>query len=619
MFAEMVALGRLSLCADQSPRPPFVMAWRGEEKREEGRSTGKFRFIADARPVNEATKARPFKYPSLGDVGMHFQPGHYAVAQDLKSFFFLMPLHQRHQQFFVVQSPRARDDTFGILTPPPLHPSTGEPMYEPGRYYHYRCLAQGWNLSPFVMNKAVQFLIRRLQRRPGITVVWYVDDVLLVGPKAAVIAALAEFLTLMADLGMTVHPTKGWKRPLQRFVYLGIGVDISRQIWFVPDYKMVVLAERAARTRQHALSHRRFVPARALARVAGTAISLRLASPAILHWCRALFDCLRQTSTPSFDPRRMWRQDCRLTRQALRDLQQLEHLPLLWSWAPFRSGAPDIQMMTDASTRGYGGHLGGQTSTDWVTGYWMDQHVSGDINTLELEAARRTLVAFVNRIRGLRVRLYTDNMSVLAIFNRHASRSARMMQAYRPIFEFLSQNRIAVSARHVATADNVLADDLSRLGDHQEFGIANSLLQLAVSRWHRQPTIDLFASDEYHQPGMPYSTRWASVGGAHDAFLQPWTGMLWLTPPLTMINWVVARLAETSAAAYLLHPTWPGQPYWGSLVALRSDYIEIADISQYVLPNPNNPSIPEVLRDPRWTFQLSLIVGNADCDPALSN
>ena len=130
----------------------------------------------------------------------------------------------------------------------------------------------------------------------------------------------------------------------------------------------------------------------------------------------------------------------------------------------------------------------------------MDHHVSGDINCLELEAARRTLTAFVDRIRGLRVRLYTDNMSVLAIFNRHASRSARMMTAYRPIFEFLSQNRIAVSDRHITTADNVLADDLSRLGDHQEFGISNSLLQLAVTRWGRRPTADLFDRAVEHSP-----------------------------------------------------------------------------------------------------------------------
>ena len=611
----MVQAGHLTPISDhyltKPDQPSYVMAWRLEPKRELGVPVpGSYRFISDSRPINAATRPQTFRYPPLSDLGAHFRNDHWAVVQDVRNFFYAMPVHPRHQRYWVVRAPGPSDPTWNIDTPPPLDPLTSRPIYRPHQLFQFTCLPMGWSGSPYVMHKTVQFLVRRLQQR-GVIVCWCVDDVLIVGPRHEVQLALAEFLRLMARLGMQVHPSKGFRTPRSRFIYLGIGIDLGRMEWFVPPHRQAILASRAARTRHHALTHARHVPARALARVAGTAISLRLPSPAIPHWARSLFDCLRAPATASFDPRRLWRQSCRLPKQALRDLEQLEHLPILWPRQPIRCGAPEAQVVTDASTRGCGGRLGDQDSVDWVAGYWTTQHVSGEINFLELEAARRVVQAFVNRLRGLRARILTDNTSVLQLLNNHSSRSQQLMAAYRPLFTFLAENNILLPARHIATTANVLADNLSRRADPQEFGISELLLHAAVRRWHRQPTIDLFASGEHHQPGLPYSTRWASAGGAHDAFLQPWVGVLWLTPPLALMNWVVPRLASSGATGYLLHPVWPGQPCWQSLMAIRTDFLEI-DIQDYITINPNNPATPELLRDSRWAFQLPFVNGDPD-------
>ena len=117
----------------------------------------------------------------------------------------------------------------------------------------------GFKLSPWVVGKATRWIVE-WARRQDTQVVWYVDDVLLIGPRRRIRSVLFQFEAMVRHLGLDLHPTKGWSEPKRRFVFLGAGVDLRQRLFFIPEYKLVQLAARCRRTSQHGRSHHRTKP-----------------------------------------------------------------------------------------------------------------------------------------------------------------------------------------------------------------------------------------------------------------------------------------------------------------------------------------------------------------------
>ena len=98
--------------------------------------------------------------------------------------------------------------------------------------------------------------------------------------------------------------------------------------------------------------------------------------------------------------------------------------------------------------------------------------------------------------------------------------------------------------------------------------------------WMRQfgrCTVDRFADWESAQLprfNSPYPCRGSE---AVDAFTVSWEGeRSWVNPPWRLISRICSKLqAEPGAAATLLVPVWPSQPWWPVLMQLADGWTDV--------------------------------------------
>jgi hypothetical protein len=87
----------------------------------------------------------------------------------------------------------------------------------------------GLKRSPVVVAKLTRWI-----RRHQCNCLFFVDDVLLFGAADKVRHLTPLFISLMDQLGLILHPTKGWLDPRSRFVFLGLVVDFELQQPILP-------------------------------------------------------------------------------------------------------------------------------------------------------------------------------------------------------------------------------------------------------------------------------------------------------------------------------------------------------------------------------------------------
>eukprot|EP00038_Savillea_parva_P001321 m.103097 g.103097 ORF g.103097 m.103097 type:complete len:660 (+) comp10466_c0_seq1:1379-3358(+) len=558
----------------------IMPAW-AEPKLVDGTPSGKYRFILDCRHVNEYVQPQPTRTEGLRFLPQLTCPGDHGCVQDMESFYFQFPLH------------RSEWHRFGLR--------------HRGVVYHMTRLPMGFTLSQMYVVKATRWIIQAL-RAQGLRLLQYTDDFSIFAPPTTLPRHLATWLEWMHDLGLPVSPTKGFREGRQRFVLLGLGVDLALREFFVPAYKVEQLRHRIQRAlHQHA--HHGRVSRRQLACVIGTAISLVLAVPTMPLWLASLHAALGLP--PDAPLRHAWNGTTSLSHLQLSDLRTLLALPPEAMHAPWAPPAPTVTAASDASTTGYGAHAEGLPD---VAGHWPLSHTHRDIAMLEMRAVRLAMEAWRDHLHGTTVLWWTDNTTVLRALNHHACRSHAVMDEYRDLFPSLQHHHITIHARWLASATNDRADALSRRQDPLDYGLR--LRHLCPSTWP-QPTHDRFASASHHQPDLPYDSRTADGEAATtDTMTTTWTGISWLTPPLNFIANTLAKLDHDAASAIILVPTWPAQPWWPQYLRQRLDYIDISDIAPHIITNPNNAAIPEVLRNRQWHFQLAWVRGTPTSDPS---
>lgn len=139
----------------------------------------------------------------------------------------------------------------------------------------------------------------------------------------------------------------------------------------------------------------------------------------------------------------------------------------------------DHHMYSGASLKGWGVFIG----RDWFTGAWnADEHLDftsscdhiiqpssefsldlSNINELELWPIFVALSVWYPRLRHTTLILHSDNTQVVALLTNYVSTNANCLRILRELFWILVYNDIQLDVRHIPSADNVLADTLSRL------------------------------------------------------------------------------------------------------------------------------------------------------------
>ena len=619
-FRLLIAKGVIAPRPTDLGPPQHVSAWRLEPKRENGQPTGAWRFLFDGRRINAHTRKQRFRLQLPRGIPEQVLQGDHGVTADIKDYFYAYSLAPAWRKFFTIRAPETAHAEFP--TDDPMHPDHDGAYhaYIPGSYWHYQAIPQGWCSSPRIAQKALKWFVRYLQGC-GVGVILYVDDCLLIHNRVGLPRILQHFDWLLNSLGLCRHPNKGMAIPSSTVLFLGLMVHFPTATtpgkFSIPGYKLNALHTRIRRTLQHAAQHARWVPARAVAAIAGTCVPLRLASPFLVHFCGSLWHALRPSPTETRlhrkDPRWRWRQGVKLTHEATADLKSLLVLPLVWSEAPMTPPPTTSTLTTGASLTGYGAFVDVpllHQPIPHLAGQWEHEHPPGDMTILELETVIRAVQAFGDHLRGQQVRLMTDNLSVMYGVRKLYSPTARIMAGLRRLVEQLREFDIRLGAQHIRSIDNTLADRLSRIQSPAEFRYDPQLLQPAERQLQVKTTVDCFASSVCRQPSLRYHSRYADPEAAKvDTYVSSWRDdVCWLTPPISQLSSTIRKIRQDQGSGLLLHPIWPTAPWWVPLQLMTVDYMSIPDINSYIQRLPTNPTVPDVLRA-NWQFQISYVSG----------
>ena len=530
---------------------------------------GEWRIIIDLRGINDFCRRRYGVRTALRDPAQAAQHGGthglHVLNMDLADGFYALGIAPEFRDFFTF---RFNGELWRL---------TGLPM--------------GWSLSPYYLCTLMDVWVRhmrgahagkvparptarsRKRRMGGARVLPYVDDFLFIAHSlAAALRLRARVEALLTALGMSRNPDKGEWEPTQNLVHLGLRVDLQAGKFFAPEEKLASIAALAKSMMGRAARNRRWLPVKELAALAGKAQFLYLAIPVARYYLREMHDVVATAHS--------WSAQVKVTNQLQRDLRWWMRVPEERNGADMFTSRMTAVLHTDSSQYGWGGVLNEELE---ARGFWYGTDREKHITWKELKAVRLSVESFLPLLRGGRVLLHEDNQAVVGVLSNLTSRSPAMMSELRKLWYLLDNNDIWLQPRYIRSAANVWADRLSRELDTDDWLLHPSLFKMLAARWGR-PTMDCFASADNRQVERFYA-RWRcpSAWGV-DSLQQPdaaWRQEYnWCNPPWSLLMQVACKLRHSGAAAIVIAPFWPEQPWWPLLEGLATEV-------QFFAPSPD--------------------------------
>ena len=126
---------------------------------------------------------------------------------------------------------------------------------------------------------------------------------------------------------------------------------------------------------------------------------------------------------------------------------------------PISHGNPVLELRTDASKKGWGVYLDGDTTQS----LWSVPESQLHINELEVKAVHFAVQAFGDRLKNKHAKLLCDNSTTVAYINvMGGTKSPRCNQIAYDVWDCCVHNTW-LTATHIAGVENTEADKESRL------------------------------------------------------------------------------------------------------------------------------------------------------------
>ena len=139
-------------------------------------------------------------------------------------------------------------------------------------------------------------------------------------------------------------------------------------------------------------------------------------------------------------------------------LQQWQDLPFITSGIPIRPFQAEYTIFMDASTQGWGAHMGDSQ----ISGTWTPLDRELHISCLELKAVVSALHHWAPVLQGHQVSIAMDSSTVVSYINKQGgTRSHTLLRLVVELFTWLQAHNIVVGARYIPGCLNVIADHLS--------------------------------------------------------------------------------------------------------------------------------------------------------------
>ena len=222
-------------------------------------------------------------------------------------------------------------------------------------------------------------------------------------------------------------------------------------------------------------------------------------------------------------------------------LRQWQDLRFLTSGIPIRTFQADLTIFRDASTQGWGAHMGDSQ----ISGTWTRTDRQLHINCVELKAVISALQHWAPVLQGHQVMVATDNSTVVSYINKQGgTRSPTLLRLTVDLFLWLEAQNIIVRARHIPGCLNVIADHLSRPNQPipTEWSLHPEIVERIFRVWST-PEVDMFATlSNSHLPRF-MSPIPEPRALAVDALSQDWQGRsMYMFPPFPLLSKVIQKL-----------------------------------------------------------------------------
>ncbi|XRA96391.1 tyr recombinase domain-containing protein [Pycnococcus provasolii] len=417
------------------------------EKPDKPDGTKDWRLVVNLKFLNRYCRQLRLRYDTLKALRTMARRNEYMFALDVKDGYYHLRLQESEEHFM----------TFSVVIAGEIQYITcvGLPMgWQHSAYYfvhlmrvvvrHLRAPELAEELRKVrelrksgALPRILQRQLKAPQDQHRLRILAYVDDFLFLAPtREEALQAMRQVDDLFLRLGVQKHPTKFTPEPVQQLVHLGMDVDLESGRFRVTKKRCAQLRAQAKDLICRATRHQRWVPAKELASFAGLANACLLAVEPARFFLRSIYVALETRSS--------WEGNCRLDRQALRDLSWWNafHYEHKWNGAAIWKRPTQAILHCDAAggkQHGWGGALNGKHT---ARGAWTPAQAEQHITLLELKAVRFTIETFVHFLRGRVVRLHEDNMGVVGILASSTSKSPKIMREMRKLWWLLDANGI---------------------------------------------------------------------------------------------------------------------------------------------------------------------------------
>ena len=510
------------------------------------------RMILNLKNLNSNVYYKHFKMESIQDVINIIEPNVYMASIDLKDAFYSVPIyicHQRFLKFFI------------------------------NGYYKFVCMPNGYDPAMRVFTKISKVPFTYLRKKGHLSVV-YVDDSYLQGKTyQECLNNIRDSISILQELGFTIHPTKSSLIPKQNINFLGFDID-SRNMTISLTFEKKMKIKKLCTN----LCTMKIISIRDLASVIGNLVASFPAVPYGPLFYRYLeHDKSIALKHKNFN----FEAYMTLSQESIQELQwwieNIEH-----SFRSLNIVEPDLVIYTDASMSGWG-------VTDKIKpsgGFWHKNEIK-HINVLELKAVFYGIKIYCENKTYKHVKVMCDNTTAVSYINHMGGqKSIECNKQAKEIWEWCISKNVWISAAHIPGSKNVEADAYSRKLEEATEWQLNPVIFKNIIKTFGTPDMDLFASNINKQ--LPVYVSWhpEPESWAVDAFTFNWRNKyFYIFPPFSLIGKVLAKISREQTRAILVLPDWPSQHWYPRLKKMAVQMIEIKPRTNNLQLAHNNAAV----------------------------
>ena len=461
-------------------------------------------------------------------------------------------------------------------------------FFHKDKKFQFTALVMGLTSSPRIFTKILKPVFAHLRALGHISTA-YIDDSCLVGlTYQECLRNIIDTVSLMDDLGLTVHTEKSVLKPCRQIVFLGFvlcSVTMTVRLTDKRCQNIISLCIQLKNDKRTTIRFFSKVIGKLVASEPGVEYAMLYIKPleAIkereLRKHKGNFDSFMNVPAEAISTLDWWINN------------------LASCFKSVSHGSPQLILYSDSSNLGWGAY--NKTSNIRTGGDWSVQEQELHINVLELKACQLALLTFCKQEHNIHVQIFLDNSTSVSYINKLGGKKTELNDIARSIWFWCIDRNIHLTAAHVAGVLNTEADEMSRKkqNDDLEWSLDEKVFEKLAQK-HPNLEIDLFASRLNHKVPCYVSRYPEPDAWAVDAFSFTWSlNGLYIFPPFSLIARILQKVeGDRTPEAILIAPIWITQIWWPCLVRMICGPCQQLPSPQSILTLPHKQGAKHPLK-----------------------